>query len=51
MALPSSGKISLNDIRIEVEAASTNVSLYAMSATAGKNRAPNAVSEFYGYSH
>ena len=44
MALPSSGQISLNDIKTEVGAASTNVSLRAMSSTAGKS-VPDAVSE------
>lgn len=49
MALPSSGQLSLNDIRAELSAASTNVSLRSMSSTAGKST-PDAVSEFYGYS-
>ena len=35
MALQSSGQISLNDIRSELGAATTNVSLGAMSDTAG----------------
>ena len=50
MTLPLSGQISLNDIKTEVGAASTNVSLRSMSATAGKS-VPDAVSEFYGYAH
>ena len=50
MALQLSGQISLNDIKTEVGAGSTNVSLRSMSATAGKS-VPDAVSEFYGYSH
>ncbi len=50
MALPSSGQLSLNDIRAELSAASTNVSLRSMSSTAGKST-PDAVSEFYGYTH
>jgi hypothetical protein len=49
MALQSSGQISLNDIKTELGAASTNVSLRAMSNTAGK-ASPDAISEFYGYS-
>jgi len=50
MALQSSGQISLNDIKTELGAASTNVSLRAMSSTAGK-AAPDAISEFYGYAN
>lgn len=50
MTLPLSGQLSLNDIKTEVGAASTNVSLRSMSATAGKS-VPDAVSEFYGYAH
>jgi hypothetical protein len=50
MALPSSGQLSLNDIRAELSAASTNVSLRSMSSTAGKST-PDAVSEFYGFSN
>ena len=49
MALQSSGQISLNDIKTELGAASTDVSLRAMSNTAGK-ASPDAISEFYGYS-
>ena len=50
MALQSSGQISLNDIKTELGAAATNVSLRSMSATAGKS-SPDAISEFYGYTH
>ena len=49
MALPSSGTLSLNDIRVELGLAQSNVSLRSMSSTAGKST-PDAVSEFYGYS-
>lgn len=50
MALQSSGQISLNDIKTELGAASTDVSLRAMSSTAGK-AIPDAMSEFYGYAN
>ena len=50
MALPSSGPLSLNDIRVELQQASTNVSLGAMSNLAGFVD-PDAVSEFYGFSY
>lgn len=50
MALPSSGPLSLNDIRVELQQASTNVSLGALSNLAGFTD-PDAVSEFYGYSY
>ena len=50
MALPASGTISLNDIRVELQRASTNVSLGAMSNLVGFVD-PDAVSEFYGYSY
>lgn len=50
MALPSSGQLSLRDIQIELGAASTNISLGAMSDTAGF-LAPDKVSDFYGYSN
>lgn len=49
MALPSSGQLSLNDIKTELGAASTNVSLGSMSNTAGFSE-PDAISDFYGYS-
>jgi hypothetical protein len=50
MTLPASGTISLNDIRVELQQASTNVSLGAMSNLVGFVD-PDAVSEFYGYSY
>jgi hypothetical protein len=51
MTLPSAGNpLSFSQIRTELSAASTNVSLRSMSSTAGKS-IPDAVSEFYGYSH
>ena len=51
MALPSIGNpLSFSQIRTELSAASTNVSLRSMSSTAGKST-PDAVSEFYGYSN
>jgi len=49
MALQSSGQISLNDIRAELGASTTNVSLGAMSDTAGF-AAQDKISDFYGYS-
>ena len=49
MALPSSGQLSLNDIRVELGLAQSDVSLNSMSVTAGFST-PDAVSEFYGYS-
>ena len=49
MALQSSGQISLNDIRAELGAATTDVSLGAMSDTAGF-AAEDKISDFYGYS-
>ncbi len=50
MTLPASGTISLNDIRVELQQASTNVSLGAMSNLVGFVD-PDAVSEFYGYTY
>jgi hypothetical protein len=50
MTLPASGTISLNDIRVELQQASTNVSLGALSNLAGFVD-PDAVSEFYGFSY
>ena len=50
MGLPTSGQLSLRDIQIELGAASTNISLGAMSDTAGF-LAPDKVSDFYGYSN
>ena len=49
MALPSSGTLSLNDIRVELGLAQSNVSLGSMSNSVGFTD-PDAVSEFYGYS-
>ncbi len=47
MALPSSGQISISQIRTELQV--TNGSLSYLSTTAGKAATPNAMSEFYGY--
>ena len=49
MALPSSGQLSLEDIRAELGAGTSNVSLRSLSSTAGFT-VPDAISEFYGYS-
>ena len=49
MALPSSGQLSLNDIRVELGLAQSNVSLGSMSNSVGFTD-PDAVSEFYCYS-
>ena len=49
MALPTSGQLSLNDIRVEQGISQTNVSLGSMSDTAGFFEPPDAVSDFYGY--
>jgi len=49
MGLPSSGTLSINDIRLELGASATNQSLGAFSDTAGF-AAPDAVSDFYGFS-
>lgn len=46
MALPSSGTISIDDIRTELS--NTSGSLRTLSAAAGKST-PDAISEFYGY--
>jgi len=48
MALPSSGEISIGDIRTEI--GSSSGSLRTLSSAAGKST-PDAMSEFYGYSH
>jgi len=48
MALQSSGEISIGDIRTEI--GSSSGSLRTLSAAAGKST-PDAISEFYGYSH
>jgi len=50
MALPTSGPLSINDIRAELGASTTNQSLGAFSDTAGF-AAPDAISDFYGYSN
>jgi hypothetical protein len=50
MALPSSGQLSLNDIRVELQQAQANSSLGAMSNLVGFVD-PDAVSEFYGFSY
>ena len=50
MALPSSGTLSLNDIRVELQQAQANSSLDALSNLAGFTN-PDSVSEFYGYSY
>jgi hypothetical protein len=47
MALPSSGQISINDIRNEI--GTSNGSLRALSNDAGFST-PDAMSDFYGYS-
>lgn len=49
MALPSSGPLSINDIRIELGQAQANSSLRSLSSLAGFST-PDAISEFYGYS-
>ena len=48
MALPTSGPLSINDIRVELAASATNQSLGAFSDTAGFT-APDAISDFYGF--
>lgn len=50
MGLPTSGQLSLRDIQVELGAASTNISLGAMSDSVGF-LAPDKVSDFYGYSN
>ena len=50
MALPTSGPLSINDIRVELGASATNQSLGAFSDTAGF-AAPDAITDFYGYSN
>jgi len=49
MALPSSGQLSINDIRVELGQAQANSSLRSLSNLAGFST-PDAISEFYGYS-
>ena len=48
MPLQSSGEISIDDIRTEI--GTTDGSLRSLSNTVGKST-PDAMSEFYGYSH
>lgn len=50
MALPSSGALSINDIRLELQEAQANSSLGTLSNLAGFTD-PDAVSDFYGYSY
>ena len=50
MALPNSGPLSINDIRVELGASSTNQSLGAFSDTVGLI-APDKISDFYGFSN
>jgi hypothetical protein len=49
MALPSSGPLSINDIRVELGQSQANSSLRTLSNLAGFST-PDAISEFYGYS-
>ena len=49
MALQSSGAISIDNIRTELQQAQGNNYLRSLSSTAGKST-PDAMSEFYGYS-
>jgi len=49
MALPSSGPLSINDIRVELGQSQANSSLRSLSNLAGFST-PDAISEFYGYS-
>lgn len=49
MALPTSGPLSINDIRVELGQGQANSSLRTLSSLAGKST-PDAISEFYGYS-
>ena len=48
MTLPSSGEISIGDIKTEI--GSSSGSLRTLSSAAGKS-IPDAISEFHGYSH
>ena len=48
MALPSSGPLSINDIRVELGASSTNQSLGTFSDTAGFT-SPDSITDFYGF--
>jgi hypothetical protein len=47
--LPSSGPLSINDIRVELGQSQANSSLRSLSNLAGFST-PDAISEFYGYS-
>ncbi len=49
MALPVSGPLSINDIRVELGQSQANSSLRSLSSLAGFST-PDAISEFYGYS-
>lgn len=49
MALPTSGTLTMNDIRTELGLTTPPYSLRSMSSTAGFST-PDAISEFYGYS-
>ena len=49
MALPTTGPLSINDIRVELGASSTNQSLGTFSDTAGF-ASPDAITDFYGFS-
>ena len=49
MALPTTGPLSINDIRVELGASSTNQSLRTFSTSAGFS-SPDAISDFYGFS-
>ena len=48
MGLPTSGPLSINDIRVELGAGASNQSLEDFSNTAGF-AAPDAISDFYGF--
>tara|TARA_R110001592_G_scaffold41470_13_gene135295 strand:+ start:1474 stop:1941 length:468 start_codon:yes stop_codon:yes gene_type:complete len=50
MTLPTTGPLSINDIRVELGESATNQSLGTFSDTAGF-AAPDAISDFYGYSN
>ena len=50
MALPSSGPLSINDIRVELAVSAFNQSLGGMADSASF-AAPDAISDFYGYSN
>jgi len=50
MTLPSSGPLSLNDIRVELTASATNQSLRDFANTISL-KAPDFVSDFYGFTN